>query len=378
MRVRHSRKILGAISGVLLLAPVVVACGSEDGGSKSSASGECTTADVLKAVEGMGQEERTAKLQELAEENDEDNKLTIYSSMDAEDLAEIVKPFEDKFGTDVEIADLDSSEIAQRVATEQQAGKTQADVIQLGGQDQQLAAEQGLLSPWTTPYAEGIPDELVYSHFIADYVVGYVFLWNNERMSEGDVPTTYEDLAANPMGSDLGVTAGKWDFAVTLANYLMEKNGWDKDQTIDEMAKMFGGATKYADEAPLAEAVQLGEVKGGIDYDDYYHEFSEKGSKTIEWQPAINPVIVRPSAASITCGTGKPARAVMLGDYLISQESQEIIVKTGRTPSNTNVEGGVLSTGPHTPIYEDMEKIANSETAAEWSEIWDQVTAKQE
>ena len=101
--------------------------------------------------------------------------------MSTEDLATIVEPFGEEYDLKVEIADLDSSEIAQRVATEQQAGKTQADVIQLGGQDQQLAAEQGLLAPFETPYAEGIPDELVYPNFIANYVVGYVFLWNNER-----------------------------------------------------------------------------------------------------------------------------------------------------------------------------------------------------
>ena len=103
-------------------------------------------------------------------------------------------------------------------------------------------------------------------------------------------------FAAAPMGDELGVTAGKWDFAVTLANYLMDKNGWDEEKTIEEMSKMFGGATVYADEAPLADAVQLGEVKAGIDYDDYYQEYRDKGSEVIEWQPAIDPVIVRPRA----------------------------------------------------------------------------------
>ena len=356
----------------------MVACGSNDSGTDAEGSDECANASVMEAVDGLGQEERTAKLKELAEENDESTTLTIYSSMSTEDLAMIVEPFGEEHGLEVEIADLDSSEIAQRVATEQQAGKTQADIIQLGGQDQQLAAEQGLLAPFTTPYADGIPDELVYPNFIANYVVGYVFLWNNERISESDVPTTYEDLAASPMGEELGVTAGKWDFAVTLANYLMEKNGWDEETAIEEMSKMFGSATVYADEAPLAEAVQLGEVSAGIDYDDYYAEYRDKGSESIEWQPAIDPVIVRPSGTSMTCQGGNPARATMLADYLISEAAQEIIVTTGRTPSNANVEGGVLSTGPHTPIYEDMEAIANSETATKWAELWDVITSIQE
>ena len=193
------------------------------------------------------------------------------------------------------------------------------------------------------------------------------------------MPLTYEDLAASPMGEELGVTAGKWDFAVTLANYLMEKNGWDEDKAVEEMSKMFGDATVYADQAPLAEAIQLGEVKRRDRLRRLHHaEYSDKGSESIEWQPAIDPVIVRPSGTSMTCKGGNPARATMLADYLISEAAQEIIVTTGRTPSNANVEGGVLSTGPHTPIYEDMEAIANSETATKWAELWDVITSIQE
>ena len=91
----------------------------------------------------------------------------------------------------------------------------------------------------------------------------------------------------------------------------------------------------------------------------------------------IDPVIVRPSGASMTCGSTKPARALMLADYLISEEAQEVIVDTGRTPSNTNIKGGVLSSGPHNPIYEDMEKIANEQEATKWSEVWDGITNTQ-
>ena len=80
----------------------------------------------------------------------------------------------------------------------------------------------------------------------------------------------------------------------------------------------------------------------------------------------------------MTCKGSNPARATMLADYLISKDAQEIIVETGRTPSNATVKGGVLSTGPHNPLYEDMEAIANSETATKWSELWDVITSIQE
>ena len=79
--------------------------------------------------------------------------------MSTEDLQKIVDPFGEQYGLDVEIADLDSSEIAQRVATEQEAGKTQADVIQLGGRTNSWRQSRGCLRPSRRPTPGRRPDE---------------------------------------------------------------------------------------------------------------------------------------------------------------------------------------------------------------------------
>jgi len=358
------------VVGALSLALLVSACGGGNAGGPG-ASGACSTQPILKEVDGMGAEERTARLKELAV--DEDKEISMYSSLGADELAGALDAFAKQFSVTVEPFSASSEEVLQRLGSEQQAGRTQGDIVENNGTELQLASQEGLLSPISSPYADGLPAEVRFDDWIGTRYNIFTVIRNSSIISDEDAPRSYLDLADPKYDGLLGVEAGNWDLFATIVGYLEETKGMSEDEAIKVWSDITAGARVYTSNTPLAEAVDQGELGLAITYNHYYSRFAARGSQTINWEPAIEPQVLRPNGVGIPCQAPNPATAVLLFDFFVSEDGQRILGEEGnRDVTNPNVELGLLHGTDVGRVYVDLEEtISESE---HWVPIYDELT----
>lgn len=363
------------------LALLLTSCGAGSGNTeaepgsdstKAAAEGDfgnCSNADVLKAVDGLGIAEREAKLKELAAE--EDKSVQIYASVGADDLEAILKGFKDKYGITVEVFSANSEEVLQRLSQEAKAGRTQADVVENNGTELELASMENLLAPISTPHSEPLPEEVVYPTWVGTRFNVFTVLHNPKEVPEAEVPRTYEDLADPKWNGRMGVEAGNWDLFATMVMHMKEQ-GKTEEEALAIWKDIITGSKVYTSNTPLAEAVESGELALGLTYNHYYSRFTGRGSESIEWQPAIEPQVLRPNGVGVPCEAPNPATATLLSDFFISEEGQQIFGDTSnRDVTSPNVNAGMLPGTDYEKIYVPLGKIIPS--SDKWVPIYDEM-----
>ncbi|MCW2760689.1 MAG: extracellular solute-binding protein, partial [Marmoricola sp.] len=342
------------------LSLLVVACGSGASPAANGAGGGdekgCTIDSVQKKLEGMDQDARTAELKKLADKEDGD--FQLYGTVGA--MPDVVVPFEKLYGIKVKVLDLDSEELLQRVDTEEAAGRPQASIVAQNGAGLELAGRKGTLAPITTPFSEGLPKDLVYSHWIANELNVYGVLRNTDAVPADEAPTTWKELADPKYDGRIGIPSGSFDLTAEIIPYLMETESLSEDEAIKLWGKVIKGATVYSDEPQLADAVQRGEMDFGINYLYFQDQLEKAGSKNIEWEPAIQPLVARPNGVAIPCGSPRPATGLLMLDWFLSKDGQTSWgTVTGRDVTNPTVDIGPLRGTSYEVRYADLTAFAD-------------------
>lgn len=370
MKATNARRRRCALVGALSVALLVGACGGPLKVGGAGASGECSTTPILEQVAGMDAQARTARLTELAA--DEDKDISMYSSLGADELAGVLDAFADRYGVTVESFSANSEEVLQRLGSEQQAGRTQGDLVENNGTELQLASREGLLAPISSPYADPLPAEVRFPTWVGTRYNIFTVTRNSSIVSDADAPRTYLDLADPKYDGLIGVEAGNWDLFATIVEYFEQHEGMTEDQAIAVWRDITDGAKVYTSNTPLADAVEQGELGMNISYNHYYSRFVERGSTVLAWEPAIEPQVLRPNGVGIPCLAPNPATAVLLFDFFISEDGQRILGEVGnRDVTNPNVPLGLLHGKDLERVYVDLDKtISESE---HWVPIYDEL-----
>lgn len=363
------RKI-GVTAAVVAVAASTAACGSPDPASiPASDSSNCTITPVLDQVKGMDAVARTQKLTELAAK--ESKNIQIYSTLSDEEMAAVASEFKNRTGVTIKVYDATSEQVLQRLGQETQAGKTQADLVENNGTELQLAAQDNLLAPFTTPYSADLPKDAVFPTWVGHQYNVFTVLRNPTVVPDGDAPAKYADLADPKFKGKLGVEAGNWDLFEAIVKD-QESQGMTEDQAVDMWKKIVANSRVYDGNTQLADALEQGQLGLAITYNHYYSRYLAKGSKTIAWQAAIQPQVVRANGSGIPCKAPDPATAVLLLDFLVSPDGQAVLGKVGnRDVTNPNVKTGLLPGSNLRKISIDLSSAVKD--SKEWTPKYDSI-----
>src|ERR1700754_91776 len=370
MRKRHdSSAVTSAIGGIVAVALLVLATGCAGPlRAPGDAGGECSVAPGLGQVAGLGASERTARLRELAEQEGASSQL--YSPTANDQITGLLDGFSERYGITVEPYSATSEEVLQRLGSEERAGRTQADLIESNGTDLIVASGEGLLAPVTTPYAEPLPPEVVFPDWIGTRSNVFTVLRNPSIVADADAPRTYMELADPKYDGLIGIDAGNWDLVATIVGHLQKVEGMSEEEAIGVWKEITHGARVYTGNTPLAEAVNQGELGLAITYNHYYTRFADNGS--IAWEPAIEPQVLRPQGVAIPCHAPHPATALLLFDFVVSEDGQRLLGEIGnRDVTNPDVELGLLRGTDHERLFVDLQSVvADSD---KWVSIYDEM-----
>jgi ABC-type Fe3+ transport system substrate-binding protein len=367
---RHRPFRIAAVALAFLLAST--ACGSSP--TAPGAAAPASTADASSALselsaklEGLDPAARRQELIRLAQE--EGGTVSFYGSTNPEDVDPVIAAFEESTGITVDNYRASTSDVLRRIQEEAAAGHAGADVTIGGRAEYTQLQKSGLLANFTTPVSEQIHEGGVQEDGIDVYRVLRIVLWNTNRIPADQAPKTWEDVFEKYPG-ELILDPSDWDwFATFTKTYLMGEKGMTEQQAIDYWTRVAKSAVVISGHTLGTQLVTSGE--NAISAVNYQHGLPPEGAP-VEWRPPIWPVIEDSTLISILKNTERPASALLLTEFFLT-DAQPILYEGGRSPANTTAPSAWPAEYNDLTVPVDKNLFTDEGEANRWMALYEQV-----
>lgn len=343
------RRGRGGSGALLALAcAIAVGCGGSPTSPGNSGTPNRAGAPKLEAVyakvKGLSPAERRKALIEMAEK--EGGKLNVYGSANLDEAEPIMAAFEDTTGIEPNLYRASSSDLLERILQEAGAHfKGGADVVYADGPELQVLDDKRLLLPLTSPFTKDLVQKSIVSRNWAPvYLNAFTAAWNTKRVSPAQAPRSWEGVFQNFHGK-LAMEAGDWDwFATLVTQYFEKRKGMSEAEAVDLFRSAASEARMIDGHTLMTQLLGAGEFD--VVADAYKHraaQLKRKGAP-VEWQPPVQPIVVRPNGVGIASDTDVPATALLFSDFMLS-DVQKMLIGLDRTPASYKVPGGGIPAG---------------------------------
>jgi iron(III) transport system substrate-binding protein len=360
---------------VVVFLALVAGCGGSPTAEKDSSEVGTEGATKLRAVyekvNGLSPRERRETLLELAEQ--EGGELSVYGSANLDEAEPIMSAFDDMSGIDPSLYRASSSDLLQRILQETKARfKNGADVIYTNGPELQVLDDEKYLLPLESPFTEDLVQETVVSENWAPiYLNAFTAAWNTSRVPGARAPKTWEDVLTEHSGH-LAMEVGDWDWFATLVTQYFAKKGVGEKESIDLFEKAASGAQMVDGHTLMTELLAAGEFDVAASV--YKHRAAQLKRKKapVEWEPPVEPIVIRPNGVGIYAGTDKPATALLFADFMLT-DVQEMLIEFDRTPASTAVAGGGVPKG-YELLVADLRKL--NDEREKWEGLYEDIARR--
>lgn len=303
-------------------------------------------------------------------DRDTQRKVVVYVSVDQIFSEPILKDFEEETGIKVlPVYDVEAAKttgLVNRLIAERDNPK--ADVFWNNEFAQTiLLKEKGVLEPYSSPNADGIPHEYVDRDRCWTGFGGRarVLLVNKEKIKPADYPKSLYDLLSDRYpGHQIGISYPVFGTAATHAAVIYAALG--KDQGHQFFKNLKGRGIQVVDgNSVVRDMVVSGQLTMGLTDTDDSTVAIKKGEPVemvfLDQGMSEFGTLIIPSTVSKIKGCSHPAEAEKLIDYLLSREIEEKLRSSGcfslsvrdNTIESLQVKG--MSVNLET-IYQNLEK----------------------
>src|SRR5512137_618797 len=242
--------------------------------------------------------------------------VTFYANITA--IEPVMEAFTKKFGVKDEYKRISTDKFFATVATEHEAGKLMADVLQAPIPILDLLKGKGVLASYKSPSASDYPEWTRKDDKIQIFGIEYVaLLYNKELVKPADIPKRYEDLT-DPKWRGKIVMANPTTHATTISwlvglkeQVFPTENAW--------MTFIKGLAANkpmfVSSFGPTPAPVESGEKLIGISMPKY---ILTKSPAPLDWARVEQPLLGTPRGMSITNKAPHPNAAKLFLDYWLS------------------------------------------------------------
>ena len=278
--------------------------------------------------------------QKLIEGARKEGQVVFYSAMI---VNQALRPIADKFGKKYPFIKMtywraDSEDIAQKASAEVRAGNVVGDVLEGTGVGEQ-AVQAGLLVPYATPAIASFPERYrdpgnMWTPTRLSY---YSIAYNTRLVPENKVPKSYDDLLdpqwKGKIAWRIGSASGTPLFITNLRLAWGEEKarayfGKLKEQKIVNFGA--GSARTLVDRVIASEyAIALNIFA--------HHPLISRGKGAPVNSQLHDPVASTAATMGVVKGLKHPYAALLLIDYILSKEGQEILSSAEYFPADPTV-----------------------------------------
>lgn len=315
---RFTKAIVLAAAATVLLA----GCSSpsdepQDGGGGGGSTAEPGSVQaVLDEVSAITDDDEREQF--LVEEAAENGRVVIYTTQNRV----LVDAMNAKIDTDYPDVDIEfvhnpPGEALERFLAESTGGSPVASLVQMDAAATATFMEEGVLAAYRSPLKDAIDDDLKdeEGYYVANTQIYYVMGYNTDLADGGDLPSTWEEMAAdddlkgNVARTDVG-GATRWIAA------MLEHYGEDEGmQILEDLAAQ--EPRLFESNPAMWDALVSGQIAIGYDTPiDFLINFKEDGAP-IDYQ-IVEPVFRQLQYSSISSTAPNPYGAALVVDWLLS------------------------------------------------------------
>ncbi|MDC7236073.1 MAG: extracellular solute-binding protein [Spirochaetales bacterium] len=292
----------------------------------------------------------------------EEKKLVVYSPNSEGLLNAVEKPFEEKYGIEVEFISAGTGECLKRIEAEKH--DPQGDVM-YGGSYATILAQRDLWADYVSKndayLVEAFRNESGY--VTKNTLDGSVIVINKTKMAEklpGVTITGYEDIIKYGPQLEGQIVSGdpaksSSSFA-HLTNMLIDFGGYESDAAWDKVADIFKNLKVLGSSSGVWKGVRDGEYTIGLSYEDPCLTLINDGAD-VEVIYMEEGVVFLPAGCAIIKDAKHPEAAKLFMDFITSKEVQEVY---GMTLTNRPVYEGVKTADYMKPLDQINVKVEDT------------------
>ncbi len=302
--------------------------------------------------------DRAARLVERAKR---EGRVVLYTSLAPTESTPLAGAFEKKYGVKVELWRALSNQVVQRVITEAQGRRHSVDVIETNGPEMEMMSRERLLGELYSPHLADLPAAAIPAHrtWFPDRMNYFVVGYNTAKVQRSQIPATYEGFADPKWKGRIGLEATDVEWMATLIKMWGAEKGMDYFRRLSALKP-----DVRQGHVLLATLVAAGEVPVGLSmYSSNIVALKRKGAP-IDFVP-VQPVVARPQGIGVAKNAPHPYAALLLADYVLSPEGQQLFESMGRVPASIRVKSE-FNNFPFTMI--DAATVLDE--ADKWEKLW--------
>jgi len=254
-----------------------------------------------------------------------EGKVTFYANITA--IEPVMEAFTKKYGVKGEYTRVSTDKYVATVATEHEAGKLMADVLQAPIPILDILKGKGVLTSYKSPVVANYPEWTRKDDTIQIFGIEYVaLLYNKELVKPGDVPKKYEDLT-DPKWRGKIVMANPTSHATTISWLvgLKEKVFSTEDAWMKFVKGLAANKPMFVSSfGPTPAPIESGEKLIGISMPKY---ILTKAPAPLDWARVEQPLLGTPRGMGITKKAPHPNAAKLFFDYWLAKESSKILAE---------------------------------------------------
>jgi iron(III) transport system substrate-binding protein len=278
--------------------------------------------------------------QKLIEGARKEGQVALYSAMI---VNQALRPIADKFGKKYPFIKMthwraDSEDIAQKVSAEVRANNVVGDVLEGTGVGEQ-AVQAGLLVSYTTPAIAAFPEPYrdPTNMWTPTRLSYYSIAYNTRLVPENKVPKSFEDLLDSQWKGKIAWRIGSASGTPLFITNL--RLAWGEEKARAYFAKLkeqkivnFGAGSART----LVDRVIAGEYAIALNIFAHHPLISKAKGAPVN-SKLLDPVASTAATMGVVKGAKHPHAALLLIDFILSREGQEILLGADYFPADPAV-----------------------------------------
>ncbi|GAB1818308.1 ABC transporter substrate-binding protein [Herbidospora sp. RD11066] len=341
--------------------------GAQGGDTSAKTEVSAKAQAVYDQLNGLTGEERKKKLEELALA---EGKLSIYTSNT--DIDDVISGFEDTYDIEVSVYRGNSESVLQRVLQEQEANYFGTDFVETNGGELNIMNKEGFFYPYLGTLRDSVRKEGQGDNWTATRFNAFVVGWNTDKVTPGQEPAAFADLADPKWKGQVSMEVGDVDWFAGLYTYLLSQGKTDAEVK-DLFTKVAANSKIAKGHTTQGELLSAGQF--GITASSYSHTIDKAANDgaPVAWHNGsgtpVQPIVIRPNGMALMKTATNPAAAMLFADYELT-EGQKALAESFRMGAIAGptdpFAGFTVVTVPEQDLLDNPKK---------WDDLYEQVVS---
>jgi iron(III) transport system substrate-binding protein len=269
----------------------------------------------------------------LIEGAKKEGQVIWYATLNINDSNALLNRFQQKYPfIKAELLRAGSEQLLNRILTEDSAGRSALDVVNLTTIN--ALKRRNLLQAYPSPEFAAYPQQFkdTENYWATLYNIYYVIGYNPKMVPQKDAPRNWDDFLDPKWKGKIGMDQEEYEWYAATLHYW----GNERAQKFHRaLAKQ--GVHWNRGHTMISQLMAAGEFPLGIVY-AHRVESMKKSGAPIEWVKTADPVFVTLSPVAVSAKARHPNAAKLLMDFVLSREAQLILRNANRLSGRSDVE----------------------------------------